>query len=135
MDSEVIETLAERGGAAGDRLGARFAQPPPAGEILTWDNQRWIRYRSFMRLLEGSLERLRVGLEEELDPDRSIEELSRRGLDEPPEYHWASDEQRDYALRATAGLLALINEWPARERRFAPGAPEPAPELRVAPRV
>ncbi len=135
MPPPVIGHLSSRGQFAGDLLRRRFAVPPETDSPLTWDNQRWVRYRSFMRLLEETLTRLRRGCVEQLPEDRPIEQLSRRGPDEPPGYHWTSHAQRDLGLEGTAAVIALIEAWEAGEQSFAEGAPEPSPELRVAPKI
>jgi predicted acylesterase/phospholipase RssA len=135
MTAGEICRLSKRGECAGDLLRRRFAVPPETSSPLTWDNQRWIRYRSFMVLLEDTLARLGKGCTEQPPGDRTIEELSRRGPTEPPELHWLSDDQRDWAIDATRDLLALSDQWDKSGQSFKPRAPEPAPELRVMPRV
>lgn len=135
MPRDAIERLSARGECGGDLLRSRFALPPETASPLTWENQRWIRYRSFMQLLEETLVNLRTGCIEHLPADRSIDVLSGRGEDEPPEYHWRSREQRDHAQAATSELIELIEQWQRSGESFAPGSPEPAPELRVAPRI
>lgn len=47
-----ISALAERGRIAGARLARRFSLDPAPGERLTWDNHRWVRYRTTMALLQ-----------------------------------------------------------------------------------
>jgi predicted acylesterase/phospholipase RssA len=135
MPKETIEKLTLRGEFAGDLLARRFAVPPETRSPLTWDNQRWIRYRAFMALLEDALVRLRRGCLEPEPGDRPIEELGRRRQDEPPEYRWESEPQREFALAATAELLAQAERWQASDEGFARGAPQPAPVLRTSPHV
>jgi hypothetical protein len=135
MSEGDIRRLSTRGGCAGELLGDRFAVPPRTDSPLTWENQRWVRYRSFMRLLEDSLGRLRLGY---LEPDaggRPVPEMSERAEGDPPEFHWVSAEQRRFALEATEAAIAVAAEWEADAEGFAPGSPEPAPELRIAPRI
>ena len=146
MDSEVITHLSERGGWAGKLLAHRYAELP-ATEVprengepaegwqespLDWSNQRWIRYRSFMGLLEDSLGRLRRGC---LEGQPSIEELSRRELDEPPGFPWKTEDQRAFALLATEEVTDLPDAWKGRKESFEPGTPQPPPSLRVGPRI
>jgi predicted acylesterase/phospholipase RssA len=135
MPPDLISNLTRRGEQAGELLARRFAVPPETKSPLTWDNQRWIRYRSFMALVEGALEKLRTGCREPEGGDRPIELLSRRGPHEPPEFAWESAAQREHALKATAALLALAGDWKATKETMAEGAPTPAPELRVAPHL
>ena len=66
MDEEVILRVAERGERAGELLAARFSpepgNDPQTGEpiALTWDNHRWVRYRSIMAALEELTKRFRA---------------------------------------------------------------------------
>ncbi len=64
-----------------------------------------------------------------------IEELSLREPGEPPEFGWEGAAQRDFALAATAALTDLPEAWTRRGESFEPGAPKPAPALRVGPRI
>jgi hypothetical protein len=135
MPEEVIARLSERGGSAGELLRKRFSVPPATATPMTWDNQRWIRYRTFMNLLEQALIKLRRGYLEPEDGDRPLDELSGRGAEEPPEYAWDSDEQRAWAIAQTAVVVRLPEEWQRSGRGFGSGSPSPAPELRVSPRI
>jgi predicted acylesterase/phospholipase RssA len=135
MSKKVIESLSERGRCAGELLHRRFSVPPIEPTRLTWDNQRWVRYRLFMRLLEKSGKQLQVGCRG-LAPDKPIEELSRRGEHEPPEsYRWVNHGQRDFAVKATFDLLHLFESWEGASESFAERAPEAATDLRVVPHV
>src|ERR1035438_2557581 len=51
MPPEIVESVNERGRMAGELLLSHFANPAP-GITLTWDNHRWIRFRSFLGRLE-----------------------------------------------------------------------------------
>jgi predicted acylesterase/phospholipase RssA len=136
MPENIIQRLSERGRCAGELLYRRFSVPPLEDSPLTWDNQRWVRYRSFMGLLEGTGEQLRRGCLLPFAPDRSIEELSRRGAHEPPaSYRWASEGQRDFALKATYDLLHLLGSWEGSGESFEKNAPRGSTELRVVPHV
>src|SRR5262249_33908040 len=58
MPPEIVEAVGERGNCAGELLTARFAPNPGLDPKtkkpirLTWDNHRWVRYRSFIAALE-----------------------------------------------------------------------------------
>jgi predicted acylesterase/phospholipase RssA len=134
MPPEAIAHLSQRGEAAGALLSRRFAVPPEDPSAIGWDNQRWIRYRSFMHVLEQTLEKLEQGYVGQEPGDRSIEDLSRRAHEQPPGYHWVSRDQCEFALAGSAALAALIQKWRTSGHSYAPGAPTPAPELRVMPR-
>jgi predicted acylesterase/phospholipase RssA len=52
MPKKAIREVAERGERAGEMLTDRFGRNPSPNIELTWDNHRWIRYRSLMAGLE-----------------------------------------------------------------------------------
>ena len=58
MPAEIIAALGDRGECAGELLAARFDPKPgidPKTKThirLTWDNHRWVRYRSMMAAIE-----------------------------------------------------------------------------------
>jgi predicted acylesterase/phospholipase RssA len=134
MPKGVVERMSLRGKLAAEELYRHYGVPPGEPTPLTWDNQRWVRYRSFMALLEDTLERLHRGCLEHHPEDRTIEQLSRRGDREPPGYRW-SGQQGEFALDATARVLAVAKHFEHREESFTQGAPRPRPELRVTPRM
>jgi predicted acylesterase/phospholipase RssA len=136
MPEAVIERLTARGEAAGRLLHRRFAVPAPDGTDLTWDNHRWVRYRSMMSLLETTTARFsRTYLHPE-PGDVPIDQLSLRPSDAPPRgYRWAARAQRDFARQATATFVKLAEDWRATGETFAEGAPGPSPDLRIVPKV
>lgn len=138
MGKDVILGLAERGRAAGAKLRERFTGRD--GNPLDWDNQRWIRYRSTLALVEELLRDLRHAARSPLAGDAPYETLvARSKTDPPPSYRLREPEQRDFAVRLTRGLLELADEWERERERtgqsFADGQPRPAPELRIRPRI
>jgi hypothetical protein len=136
MPEPVIERLTERGKAAGDLLGRRFAVPAGDGSDLTWDNHRWVRYRSMMSLLEATAARFsRTYLHPE-SGDAPIDQLSRRSRHEPPNgYRWTDQAQGGFARQATSDFVQLSEKWRATGQAFTKGAPGPSPDLRIVPRV
>jgi predicted acylesterase/phospholipase RssA len=135
MPPEVIERLTTRGQRAGVRLRRRFAVPPEEDTPLTWENQRWIRYRSFMGLIEETLVKLGTGYREHVAEDAAMGELAKRDPGQPPEFAWDPSGQREFAIRGTEDLLGLAERWHASGESFTDGVPEPAPGLRVGPRI
>ncbi|HWA54623.1 MAG TPA: patatin-like phospholipase family protein [Solirubrobacterales bacterium] len=130
MDKDKIERLAERGGAAAAALAERFRHDPPAGAELTWDNQKWIRYRAYMELLErhGRLARrgfLDAGLGTPLREMRSA----------PPSYPWGSPQQGRFSNPEVDRLLAEFEAWEQAAPLFAGDAPPPRTEPWSIPRV
>jgi predicted acylesterase/phospholipase RssA len=92
MPAGIIARIAERGERAAELLAARFAfepklDPQNGKKIkLTWDNHRWVRFRSFLAAFEDVARRFRVTWEdaERQRPFRSYEQLLRRSRNEEP---------------------------------------------------
>lgn len=134
-----ITALTKRGRIAGRRLAHRFAVPAPEGEVLTWDNHRWVRYRTTMSLLQDTFRRLRRAWE---GPGEGAEIPCPRGEEpsyeellattRPPSYPLGA--QQSFAIRETASLVAMSGDWDD-EGDFGERAPRPLPELRIRPRV
>jgi predicted acylesterase/phospholipase RssA len=140
MPSDVIRELGERGERAAGLLMDHFTLP--AEEIeLSWDNHRWVRYRSTMGLLEEMLNAIEFTIKNPAPGDRNYEELILRGADQaPPSYKWKNNSQRTFTHKATGELLELIAKWQSLRTNdasstFTTGAPRPQPELRVKPQV
>jgi len=140
MPPELIVELGKRGEEAARLLREHFTLP--ADEIeLSWDNHRWVRYRSMMGLLEEMLEEIEFAIKNPAPGDRSYEDLISREFDEAPDsYDWKNNSQRTFAHKATKELMDLIAKWQslrANDPRatFTTGTPRPQPELRVKPRV
>jgi hypothetical protein len=134
-----ITAMTKRGRIAGRRLARRFAVPAPEGEVLSWDNHRWVRYRTTMSLLQDTFGRFRrawegpgEAAETPCPPGRetSYEELVAAAR--PPSYPLGPEQQ--FAIRETARLVAMSTDW-NNEGDFGERAPRPLPELRIRPRV
>lgn len=136
MPEEAIDRLARRGACAAEILADRFSLDPPADVKLTWENQRWVRYRNYMRLLEDDSRRLRRGYLDQREGERTMSELNEREpLRSPPGYPWRTVAQRSFAVDTTGALLSLVEAWEGADEHFADGAPTPSPELRIVPRL
>jgi hypothetical protein len=138
MDPDKIQALGERGRFAGVKLRERFTGKD--GSPLTWDNHRWIRYRSMLALLEQTLRDLRRTYRSPLFGDKPFKSLVERSKTDPPEgYRLMEPEQRDFAARVTQLLITLADKWEQEraksEQNFSEGAPRPTPELRIRPRI
>lgn len=139
MNEGVIAALSDRGRAAGARLLKRFMGLD--GSPLSWDNHRWIRYRSTMSMIEKLLAELAYAYQNPMSGDRSYEELIRRKVDQPPpSYPWKPRRRRVFARHATEQLVEISVAWAAsgeafKEGNFIDGAPRPMPEIRIKPRV
>ena len=68
MPAETIAAIGDRGECAGELLAARFAPKPGIDPKtkkfvrLTWDNHRWVRYRSMMAAIEDLARRFKADL-------------------------------------------------------------------------
>ncbi|MBA8884663.1 patatin-like phospholipase family protein [Dokdonella fugitiva] len=138
MAPALIHRIATRGARAGELLLAHYARPePPPGSVTGWRNHRWVRYRVAMRVLGEALEALREAEALTADGDAALQPMHA----DPPSYDFASERQRDAALRAYRELLALADRYAAmrEELGYPPfdhgphDGPRPRPELRIRP--
>ena len=137
MPPELIVELGKRGEQAAQLLMNHFTLPADQIE-LSWDNHRWVRYRSMMGLLEKMLKEIELAINNPVPADRSYPELILRKSNEAPGgYKWKDDDQQKFADRATTELMDLIAKWQALKGNatFTIGTPKPQPELRVKPEV
>jgi predicted acylesterase/phospholipase RssA len=134
MDGAAIERLAERGQSAAAQLSERFGPRPPEGTELTWANQRWLRYRAYMTLVEEQGLQALLGFED-TESGAQISALNARPLDAPPGYGWSSEAQKAFAIEATKALLDGFAEWEREGQTFAAGSPEPPVQPWQIPRV
>lgn len=138
MSSPLIAELSERGRLAAATLVERFTRND---HILSWDNHRWVRYRSLMGLLEETLNAIAYAIAHPMAGERTYFELIRRSDDEAPNsYRWLNNIQRTEAEQATKELLNLLDDWQKRVDVQAVGlfggkVPKPRPELRVRPQI
>lgn len=130
MKTEDIERLAERGAAAASILAKRFAPNPPPEIELNWDNQRWIRYRAYMSLLERRGLEARRGFHD-ASLGTSLPDLSA----DPPSFPWQGQAQGNLTLPATWALVTMFWAWDAFGVGFSDGAPQPPTEPWSIPRV
>ncbi|MGI9414178.1 MAG: hypothetical protein ACR2PM_10950, partial [Hyphomicrobiales bacterium] len=153
MPEPIIDRVAARGALAGQLLRERFARgrdPQPRNEgktlELTWENHRWVRFRSMMAALETlgwSFNRAWF----RTDPDapgsyRALMDRKRTAKD--GSYRWGTRQQADYADKVMRALNVFAEFWsdPAtlgddtfdRGDTSANGrSPRPKPALRVMP--
>ncbi len=129
----MIRKLSERGRFAAVELKERF-DTPSAGVALTWDNHRWVRYRTAMAMLEDTLDQVRRSYEEPEEGERSYRELAGLAPDQLPSYPWATGADAKFALDASEALAELSTTWYS-EQRLNEGAPRPEPELKARPKT
>ena len=134
MPPDVIRALTLRGQAAGRALVERFAEKPGTSSGLSWDNHRWVRYRSTLTALATQLEELSGAWRSAADGDRSYAELVDRPDDVGPAgYRFTSDGQRALALALTHLLAEVGERAEESETPVDRGSPRPEPVARIVP--
>ena len=130
MEVGKIKRLAKRGEAAASALAERFRPDPPRDVELTWDNQKWIRYRAYMDLLERRGRAARRGfLDASLGTPLSEMRLA------PPSYPWDGPGQGEFPDSNIDALVAEFEAWEGAEDKFSGNAPTPRTEPWSIPRV
>jgi len=141
MEGSDIKKIAKRGEKAGELLTARFAtepgKDPRSNEdiVLTWDNHRWIRYRTMMAGLELAIRRLRNTW------NSGYWELINRHKDDAPGYKFANLPQQAFARKATKQVLVAAGLWQRvsgqtfdrYDDKTSGRSPRPKPALRMMP--
>lgn len=128
MPPLVLKNLNIYGQEAGERLIEHFINGTDNGKPteMTWDNQRWIRYRSTMSEVEKFMAAFS---ETALGPEAGDAPYTRL-IDDPPSYSLSSS-QRTVAQNETRKLTDLGHEMsplPLHE-----GTPRPEPNLVIRP--
>ena len=133
MEANVVEEIAGYGGEAARRLEDRFLRGEDNGEPtpMTWDNQRWIRYRSTMEVVKDFLARFSASLKSPEPGDGSYLELIRRDPVEAPNSYRFAEAEREGAVDITHELADLGQEMG--DCDFSRNAPRPKPGLRLRP--
>ena len=137
MGQPAINQLTQRGQRAGGAILSRYSPTPayPRNEncVIDLDNQKWIRFRSFMKLLEDAfLSMSDAALYSEAGENNYEQLLARAETMSYP----MSKPQREYAANLLKALLQLapeIQEMRKRGQSFGTRAPKPEPDLRVTP--
>jgi hypothetical protein len=133
MPAERIEALTERGRLAAGLLAEAYTKAE-AGQVITWDNHRWVRFRSSIAVLETMNTLFTIGFgETPLQPED--ESSYRELLDDPPSYTFEKRPwQRGVAeaeVDAIRGVKRAFDEMPG---SMAKGQPKPAPIGRISPK-
>jgi predicted acylesterase/phospholipase RssA len=133
MPTPTVAEISEYGSVAATLLADRYLRGIQDGlpTPMTWDNQRWIRYRSVMELLGEFLSKFRRSFQNPEPGDRSYAELIERDDQTPPASYRFSEEQRECARDISPTLADLGQEL--EDSYLADGAPRPEPSLRVRP--
>jgi hypothetical protein len=139
MDAAAITAMSQRGACAGRRLVDSYTTPPEPGRTVSWENHRWVRYRSTMSILEGMFRRLHAAYTRDQPVDGlDYLDVSQLQDGELPSYKWNSDQQRAFSLELTALLSALGQRWDDAVQQqphtsLIEDAPSPVPEFRITP--
>jgi hypothetical protein len=146
MPPETVKAIGARGECAGTLLAARFAPNPGLDPKtkkpihLTWDNHRWIRYRTFMAAFELVGRKFRA-IWQHSDwpvPWRTYPDLLNRKPDtDPKSYQFEIPEQQQFAVSATEEFVDMVGSWQDSFDHPEPDAegrsPRPKPVLRMMP--
>ena len=134
MPEHVIDALTLRGQAAGRALVERFAETPGTDPGLSWDNHRWVRYRSALTALAEQLERFGSAWRARPEGERSYPELVDRADDVGPDgYRLVSDGQRALALSLAELLAEAGDRSETSDTPVDRGSPRPEPVARIVP--
>lgn len=134
MPPRVIQALTLRGQAAGRQLVERFAETPGTEPGLSWDNHRWVRYRSAVAAIAQQLEQFERAWHARPEGERTYAELVDRPDDVGPAgYRLRSGEQRALVLAVTELLAAAGARSEEGPGSVAEGSPRPEPIARIVP--
>jgi predicted acylesterase/phospholipase RssA len=137
MQKSVINEIAKRGGDAGKAVLARYSPTPenprPADCVVGLENQKWVRFRSFMELLEEAL----VSMEDAVGYSGFGEATYAYLLQESEKLSYSmTGAQRKYAeglLGRLMEVMPIIKQARTAKESFETKAPKPEPDLRVTP--
>ena len=135
MPDDVVKALSGYGEQAAEHLIGHFIDGTDNGKptIMTWDNHRWIRYRSSTELVQQFLGDYAHSMENPEPGDSNIMTLIARGeKDPPPTGYRFTPEQREVARKITDQIRTCGNDMKGKDLET--GAPRPEPALRVRPR-
>jgi hypothetical protein len=128
MPKELVTSLNQYGREAAERLIEHFIYGKDQGEPidLTWNNQRWIRYRSTLALLETFLADFAHRIINPEPGDSPYSDL----VNYNPSYE-LEQYQRIAAMEETQALTAMEPEM--KEGLLEKGSPHPEPTLVIRP--
>jgi predicted acylesterase/phospholipase RssA len=135
MSAPQIAALAERGRAAAWLLLERYTTPPAPAIDLTWDNHRWVRYRTLMEFIQLLLGRLAHTYRDTSHDERSYEDLVLRAAREEPDSYPLTRRDRGGAVYGADALIELYYRWRVDDVDLGVRAPNPGPEVRITPRT
>jgi hypothetical protein len=133
MAAPAIVEIANYGESAAEKLIDRFVRGVDSGRPtdMTWENHRWIRYRSTMAVLGKFLSRFSSAFEYSEGSDPSYFSLIGRGSETPPESYRLTQAQQVCAQAISTELGSSGKQLDV--CHLDAGAPRPEPALRVRP--
>ena len=137
MSPATIDALVDRGRRAGEMLVARFGAPstlePVDGEIpMSWENHRWVRYRTIVSELRALLEKYHEAWTQPAEGDVPFGELvlaEADGTIPRRAYRLPDDPALREKLRAMSESLATLGAEFAAETAFEYKTPHPEAAL------
>jgi hypothetical protein len=132
IPKEVTTALAAYGTEAARRIIGHFTEGSDFNGPVrtTWDNHRWVRFRSTMALIGDFLEHFGAAIANPEPGDRSYIQLIRRKPNEEPRSYRLTADQVDDAERFARRLAELGFDMDA---KMEAGQPKPEPVLRIRP--
>jgi len=134
MSTELVTNLSQYGTDAAQKLIDHFIHGTDDGvpTTMTWENQRWIRYRSSMALLETFLGRFANAMRKPESGDPAYSALIADGARHMKTRGYPLDpNQVPVAIAETQSLVALGSGMAGND--LCPGSPRPEPTLVVRP--
>jgi hypothetical protein len=132
MPPERIEALTERGRLAAGLLATAYTEAEP-GQDITWDNHRWVRFRSSIAVLETMNTLFATGYSG--PPLRADEATYAELVDKPPSYHLKGKIwQRQVALAEVQAIESVGKTVEDAPGSMEVGQPKPAPIGRITPK-
>jgi predicted acylesterase/phospholipase RssA len=131
MPKDVVTDLSGYGELAAVKLIEHFLEGMDEGQKtpMTWDNHRWIRYRSTMAVLESFLDGFADSVDNPETGDSTVFDLINRAKGAPPTSYELEGEQHEHAVEMTNRLRELGHNGGI----MVEGAPKPSPALRIRP--
>ena len=132
MPRSVLAKLTARGLAAANLFLDRFANPKSTA-ATTWVNHRWVRYRSFMAMIEPLIKSFGEAFNK---GDPSYSTLANcSGTIDLPSYQWKNGDQCAYAGELANVVLRASEAASHSNDSLADGAPRPLPDLVARPNL
>jgi predicted acylesterase/phospholipase RssA len=134
MSTQLVANLSNYGADAAQRLIDHFIHGLDNGlpTIMTWENQRWVRYRSSITLLETFLKGFATAMNNPEPGDPRYSTLIANGSTRTNEHGYPLDpSQVPMAVTETDAVVALGSQMA--NVSLQQGAPHPEPALVVRP--